>query len=405
MNLSLRIARRYLFAKRSTNAINIITGIAIFGLSVGTTALVLVTSVFNGFDDLISAMYGNFNPDLRITPTQGKTFRLDSAQLRRIRGLPGIAFVSQTLEEIAFFEHEDKQDFGLLKGVDAYYDLVTNIDSTIQEGRFKLQNKDQELVVLGMGMRSKLAVDVTRPFRGINVYMAKKEGAGLFGEPFRRRTVTPIGSFLVQQDFDNQYVISSLDFARQMLATRDELSALEVKVNEGYTIADAKRVLREELGPGFEIKDRYEQEEAFMKLMQLEKWMGYAIGSLMMLLIAFNLVGALWMIVLEKKNDIAILKSMGATEGTVRNIFLLEGLLLSAIGLIIGLILAALIYYAQKQYELIGIPGSFIVNAYPISMRWGDLFIIACTVLGIGLLASLPPALRAVRVPALIREE
>lgn len=405
MNLSLRIARRYLFAKRSTNAINIITGIAIFGLSVGTAALVLVTSVFNGFDDLISAMYSNFNPDLRVTPRTGKTFVLDEAQLRRIRSLPGVEFVSQTLEEIAFFEHDDKQDFGLLKGVDEYYDLVTNIDSTIREGRFKLQDGDRELVVLGMGMRSKLAVDVTRPFMGINVYMAKKEGAGLFGEPFRRRTVTPVGSFIVQQEFDNQYVISSLDFARQMLATRDELSALEVKVSDGYRVKDAKAALQQELGEDFVIKDRYEQEEAFMKLMQLEKWMGFAIGSLMMLLIAFNLVGALWMIVLEKKKDIAILKSMGATNATVRNIFLKEGLLLSGLGLSIGFVLAILLYLAQKQFDLIGIPGSFIVNAYPISLRWGDFVLIAITVLAIGLLASLPPALRAVRVPAMIREE
>lgn len=405
MNLSFRIARRYLFAKRSTNAINIISGISIFGLSVGTAALILLLSVFNGFDDLISAMYGNFNPDLRVTPKTGKTFVLDESQLNRLRNLPGVEFVSQTLEEIAFFEYEDKQDFGLLKGVDEYYDLVTNIDSAIREGRFKLTNGDQQLVVLGMGMRTKLAVDVTSPFRGINVYMAKKEGSGLFGEPFRRRTVQPSGSFLVQQDFDNQYVISSLEFARQMLATSDEVSALEIKVSDGYRIIDAKRALEAELGPDFDVKDRYQQEEAFMKLMQLEKWMGFAIGSLMMLLIAFNLVGSLWMFVLEKKKDIAILKSMGATNRTVRNIFLKEGVLLSALGLGIGLTLAVLLYLAQKQLDLVSIPGSYVVSAYPISLRWGDVLVVAVTVIGIGLLASVPPALRAVRVPALIREE
>ncbi|NRB61426.1 MAG: FtsX-like permease family protein [Saprospiraceae bacterium] len=405
MNLSFRIARRYLFAKRSTNAINIITGISIFGLSVGTAALILVSSVFNGFDDLISGMYGNFNPDLRVTPEIGKSFSLTDKQLQVLRGLPEVAYVSQTLEEIAFFEYSDKQDFGLLKGVDEYYQLVTNIDSTIREGSFALTKGEQDMVVLGMGMRVKLAVDVNNPFNGINVYMAKKEGAGLFGEPFRRRTVQPAGSFLVQQDFDNQYVLSSIGFARKMLATRDEVSALEIKVAEGYRPIDAKRVLEQELGDGFVIKDRYEQEEAFMKLMQLEKWMGFAIGSLMLLLIAFNLVGALWMIVLEKKNDISILKSMGATNTTVRNIFLKEGLLLTAIGLGTGLGLAMLLYIAQKQLDLIGIPGSFMVSAYPISMRWGDVVIITITVLLIGLIASIPPALRAIRVPALMREE
>lgn len=405
MNLSFRIARRYLFAKRSTNAINIITGISIFGLSVGTAALILVSSVFNGFDDLISGMYGNFNPDLRVTPVSGKTFPMSEEALRKIRSLPGVEYVCRTLEEIAFFEYDDKQDFGLLKGVDEYYELVTNIDSTIREGRFKLRNGEQELVVLGMGMRIKLAVDVNSPFQGVNVYMAKKEGAGLFGEPFRRRTVQPAGSFLVQQEFDNQYVISSLEFAQQMLGTSDEVSALEIKVAKGYRPIDAKRALREALGPGFEIKDRYEQEEAFMKLMKLEKWMGFAIGSLMMLLIAFNLVGALWMIVLEKKKDISILRSMGATQVTVRNIFLKEGLLLTGVGLGIGLGLAFLLYIAQKQFDLIGIPGSFAVSAYPISMRWGDVVVVVVTVMAIGLLASVPPALRAVRVPALIREE
>ena len=404
MNLSLRIARRYLFAKKSTNAINIISGISVLGVAVGTAALVLVLSVFNGFEDLIMGMFNAFNPDVKVTPVSGKAFAVDSAKLYQLREIPGVDLVSQTLEEVAFFEHEGNQDFGILKGVDEYFAPVTGIDSMVREGTYQLRDGQRNLAVLGLGMRNKLSASADG-FSSINVYMAKRKSTGFSSKPFRRKFFSPAGTFVVQQDFDSQYVLSNLAFVRELMNARGQVSALEINIDPRAAIALLIAQIREVLGPEFAVKGRYEQDEAFLKLMNLEKWMYYALFSLALILVAFNLIGSLWMIVLDKKKDIAILKSMGATEVTVRNIFLNEGLLLCLLGLAIGISVALALYVAQKTVGIITIPAGFIVDTYPISMRWPDLVVVSVTVIIIGLLASLPPALTASRVPAIIQEE
>lgn len=409
MNLSLRIARRYLFAKKSTNAINIITGISVLGIAVGSAALVLVLSVFNGFEDLITGMYSNFNPEVQVIPAQGKSFIPDSIHLEAITALEGVAALSQTVEEVAFFEYNDNQDFGILKGVDEYFSQVVGIDSTVREGQYELTDGGRNLAILGLGMRNKLSVNVGDPFAAMTVYMPmRKKRASSFGlpvEPFRRQFIYPAGTFVIQQDFDNQYVLSSLEFAQQLLGDKRVISALEIRLSEDADADATMQQIQQIMGDEFEVNDRFDQEEAFMKLMQVEKWLSYAIASLMMLMVAFNMIGALWMIVLEKQKDIAILKSMGAVNKTIRNIFINEGLLLSLVGLAAGFLLAVGLYTLQKTVGIISVPGNFIVDAYPISMRVIDFIIVAVTVLAIGGLASLPPALRAVRVSAMVREE
>ncbi len=405
MNLAFRIARRYVFAKKTTNAINIITGISVFGIAVGAGALVLVLSVFNGFEDLITSMYSNFNPDVKVLPAQGKTFDVDSAFLKKVYAISGVALVSQTLEETAFFEYKNSQDFGTLKGVDALYQSVTGIDSTVREGLFKLREGQQEMAVLGLGMRNKLQVNVDDLFSTMVVYMPKAREVGMFDQQFRRLSVYPVGTFVIQQEFNNKYVLTSIEFARRLLDTDDAVSALEIKLRANANVDRTIQDIRQALGPEFVVQNRYEQEEAFLKLMKIEKWLSFAIVSLMLLLVAFNMVGALWMIVLEKQKDIAILKSMGTLDNTVRNIFLQAGGLLTALGIGIGFMLALTLYGGQKAFGLVSIPGNFIVDSYPISMRLPDFVVVAATVLLIGLLASVPPALRAQRVSALIREE
>ncbi len=405
MNLSLKIARRYLFAKKSTNAINIITGISVFGIAVGTAALLLVLSVFNGFEDLITQMYSNFNPDVKVLPAQGKTFEVDSVMLDRLYRIDGVELVSQTLEETAFFEYKGSQDFGTLKGVDALYARVTGIDSTVQEGKYKLQDGTIENAVLGLGMRNKLQVNVDDLFSPMTIYMPKAREVSMFEQQFRRLSVYPVGTFVNQQEFNNKYVLTSLDFARRLLDAAGEVSALEIKLVKNASSTRTIENIRSTLGEHYIVKNRYEQEEAFLRIMNIEKWLSFAIAGLMLVLVAFNMVGALWMIVLEKQKDIAILKAMGALDNMVRNIFLGEGLLLCLLGIGIGFTLALITYAAQKSFGLVAIPGNFIVEAYPISIRWGDFGVVAATVLAIGLLASVPPALRAMRVSALIREE
>ncbi len=405
MNLPLKFARRYLASKRSTNAINIITGIAVFGVSIGTAALVLVLSVFNGFEDLITGMYGNFNPDLKIIPAKGKNFPADSVMLSNIRSTEGVAFAAQTVEEVAFFSYKDNQEVGILKGVDSSYNKVAKMDSSIWNGRFRLVDGKVNMAVLGIGMHNKLSININDPFTPIAVYMPKRQETGPLENQFRERFTYPVGAFVIQQDFDNQYVITSIEFARDLLGFDDETSAIELKVEPGASTPAVKKALKNLMGEGFIVKDRYEQEEAFFRLMKMEKWLSFAIVSLMMLMVAFNIVGALWMIVLEKQKDIAILKSMGALDNTVRNIFLAEGLLLCGLGVVVGFLIAIVVVILQKTVGIITIPGDFIIEAYPISTRIFDFLVVAVTVMFIGLLASLPPAMRAKRVPTLMREE
>ncbi len=406
MNFPLLVARRYLFAKRSTNAINIITGISVLGISIGTAALILVLSVFNGFEDLLTGLFGHFNPEVKVTPAKGKTFLADSLVLAQLRALPGVLYVSETLEEIAFFEYDGSQDFGALKGVDTIFARVNGIDSTLREGAYVLQKDDRNCAVLGAGMRNKLSVNVNSPISTMTVYMPTEQTGGGMSKPFKTRLMYPTGTFAIQQDFDNQYILTNLEFVRELLdAPPTTVSALEFKCRPGVSVPAVKADIQQILGPAFVIKDQYQQNEAFFKVMQLEKWMGFAITSLMLILMAFNTIGALWMIVLDKQKDISILKSLGATDRTVRSIFLLEGLLLTLFGMVLGVGLAVGLYVVQKQYGIITIPQGFLMESYPISMRASDFLPVTGIVIGIGLLASLAPALRAERVPAFLREE
>jgi lipoprotein-releasing system permease protein len=403
LQLPFYISGRYLFSRKSTNAINIITGIATLGISVGTAALILILTVFNGFEDLVNGMMGNFNPDVAITPASGKTFRADSTGIAALKGIKGVKAVGLSLEEVAFFEYAKIQDFGIIKGVSKNYDQIVNIDSTIQEGLFKTEDRDNYYAVVGAGLRNKLAVNVENPLEPLSVFMAKSEETGAAEQQFRQQVAMPIGVFSVQQEFDNQYVISSLEMVQRLLAKKDEVSAYEVKLerkDDRQTIDD----IRQLMGSEFVVKDRFQQNAAFLKIMNVEKWMSFAIVSLMLVLIAFNMIGSLWMIVLDKKNDIAVLKSMGMNDRTVRNIFLGTGLWVIGIGMAFGFLLSVILYLYHKQVGLIPVPEGFMMDTYPASMRVIDFFIVGCTVVLIGVIASIPAARKAMSIKALFNE-
>ncbi len=403
MNLPIKFARRYLFAKRSTNAINIISGITVFGLSIGAAALVLVLSVFNGLEDLITSMVNAFNPDVKVAPIKGKVFLPEADKLLKIKELEGVLYVSHTLEEVAFFQYQKNQNVGILKGVDQYFHQVTSIDSTLFEGEYLLEKDQYNFAILGRGIRSKLGVNIDDNFNNLKVYMAKRKNVGPLAKPFREQYAIPRGTFSIQPDYDQKYVLTSLQFARKLLNYDKEVSYLEIKLNPESDQANIVQQIRAILGPNFSVKDRYEQDEAFNKIMNVEKWISYAILSLTLLLVAFNMIGSLWMIVLDKKKDISILKSMGATDKLVRNIFLSQGILLSLVGMSIGFMLALALYFLQKQFGIVPSPG-FIVEAYPIEIQLTDFLVVAATVLVVGLAASIAPSLKAASIPAIIRE-
>jgi len=403
LNLPIKFARRYLFAKKSTNAINIISGITVFGLAIGTAALVLVFAVFNGLEDLIRSMSSNFTPDVKVSPVKGKVFELDASTLLKIEELPGVAQVSKTIEEVAFFVYRDNQTFGVLKGVDDAFHKVTNVDSTLWEGEYLLNNEAGNFAILGRGMRNKLAVNIDSPLNyPLKVYMAKRKES--LTKPFREKLALPRGVFSIQPEFDQKYVLSSLAFAQQLMNYDKEISALEIKLNPTVTPATTLQNIQTILGPQFLVQDRYQQDEGFNRVMNIEKWITVAITSLTTILVAFNMIGALWMVVLDKKKDISILKSMGASNQLIRNIFMNEGLLLTLVGMLSGFALALFLYFLQKQFSLVPSPG-FIVDAYPILMRFADFIYVTFIVLTIGFLASIGPSIKAASIPAIVREE
>ncbi|MEM1124922.1 MAG: FtsX-like permease family protein, partial [Bacteroidota bacterium] len=352
MNLPIKFAQRYLFAKRSTNAINIISGITVFGLAVGTAALVIVFGVFNGLGELIRNMSSNFSPDVKVMPAKGKFFVPDAAKLAEIRAIEGVLAVSKTIEEIAFFEYNGKTTFGTLKGVDAEFHQVTAVDSSLWEGEYLLGEPKGNFTLLGKGIRSKLDVNIDDPVsNNLKVYMAKRKES--LTKPFRTKLAVPRGIFSIEPEVDQTYVLSSLAFARKLMNYDEEVSFLEIKLKKGSTDSKTVDAIKTVMGDQFLVQDRYQQDEAFNKIMNVEKWTTVAITSLTLLIVAFNLIGALWMVVMDKRKDISILKSMGATDSLVRNIFLSEGLLLSMVGMFSGFILALILYTLQKTIGIV----------------------------------------------------
>jgi lipoprotein-releasing system permease protein len=388
------LSRRYLFAKRSTNVINIISGISLVGIAISTAALLLTLWVFNGFEALLSDLFSHFNPELKVEPAQGKFFTADSSTIALFRHTEGVEIVGECLEEIAFFSYDGAQDFGKIKGVDAQFAALTRIDTTIVAGSYGTAYSESVQLMVGAGLAHKLTINVNGGFAPLKIFMPEKEQGGALSKPFKTRIGYPQGVFAIHQDFDNEYVLADLGFVRELLELPNAVSSLEIKIKAGYSPQKVKQDILAKTGGRFLIRDRYEQNEAFFKVMRLEKWLGYAVTCLILVLMAFNLVGALWMIVIEKERDIATYKSFGASDQMVKQIFIAQGLLLTFIGLLSGIVLAFILYFAQKQFGLLSIPQGFLVTSYPIEMRWSDFVPVTCTVLVIGYLATLLPAWR-----------
>jgi lipoprotein-releasing system permease protein len=370
----------------------------------GTAALILVLSVFNGFEELIASMINKFNPELIIVPDTGKYFDENDALIARIKEVDGVVAVSKVIEETAAFEYQNIPYAGTLKGVDDAFRSVTSIDSTIIEGHFILQDDQFAYAILGSGMARNLSVDVLNVFESLSIHMPDRKMATSMN-PFRTRLIKPIGVFSVQQDIDNEIVIVPLGFAQSILGREAKLSSIGIRLSETADPDRVQKDLKNLLGADMVIKNRYQQDEEFLKLMNIEKWMAFLIACLMILLIAFNLIGCLWMIILDKKKDIAILKAMGSSATMIRQIFMRLGLLYTFSGIVLGVLLALILYMVQKQFGIITIPQGFVIDTYPIQMRWSDIIVVSLTVVLIGTMASLPAALRAGRLSDTIRNE
>lgn len=395
-SLTLDIARRYLFGKKSTNSINIITGISVFGISIGTAALILILSVFNGFEGLLSGLFNSFNPDIQVLPSEGKYFKVSDKDLLALEALPEVVAVSKTIEEHALFEYKDRQELGMIKGVDVAYGKVTGLDTMAIDGKYILQKEQVQYGYIGVGMRNKLSINIDDRLSSISIYMPTSKTKMMGTKEFNSKIIYPAGVFSVKSDNDS-YVITSLSLATSLLNKADQVSALEVKMKEDTDTEIVKTQMAGILGDQLTYKDRYQQDESFLKVMRIEKWISFLITGLTMFLIAFNLLGALWMIVLDKQKDISVLKSLGFNSSDVRWLFLKLGLLISILGILLGFVIALIFYFLQVEYGLIGVPDGFLMDSYPVKLKLTDFLLVSITVLGIGWLASLIPSNQAAK--------
>lgn len=405
MNLSLDIARRYLLGKKSTNAINIITWVSITGLSIGTAALITILSVFNGFEEVLIGLFDSFNPQVKISPVSGKYFTIPDSTYNELLSLPEVAYVSKSLEEVALFDYDGIQEVGIIKGVDDRFRMATDIDSSLRMGKLILEKTGFKQAVFGSGLSTKLSINHNDAIAPVEVYVPTRENRGPLAKDYERMAIYPSGVFTAGSEADMQYAVTHIDYVAELLDLKGYYSHLEIKLKENISANLGKEKILMVLGPEFKAQDRYEQDETFFKVMNTEKWVSFVIATFILFIIAFNLVGSLWMLVLEKKLDLSILQALGFTREKVRNLILSEGLMVTILGLVSGIVLAVIIYILQKQFGLISIPDGFMIDSYPIKMKTTDILLVSITVLTIGILASLLPALRAARITPYVRQE
>ena len=408
MFLPLTIAKRYLFSKKSTNAINIISGIAIASIAIGCASLLIIMSVFNGLEDLIASLYNSFNPEIKVQPKTGKTFEVDSNTVYQLSEIEGVAAVSTTIEEVAFFRYKDSEHFGMIKGVDEAFKTVTKLDTSVNKGTYVLKEDGKYFALLGLGLEYQLGIDVNNPFHFLKIYVPKaKNKGGLANKAFNVQGIDPEGVFVTEQEIDSKYVVTHIDFVRKMLqVSPNTVGTIEIALDKGVNIATVQKQIQTLLGEQFTVQNRKQQEAEFYRLMKVEKWIAYAVICLTLVLIVFNMIGALWMLVLEKKRDIAVLKAMGANAQLVARIFQYQGVLMTAIGVVVGFGIAVIAILAQQTFGIVKFAGAgtFVVEAYPISMRWFDFVIVFVTIVLIGYLASLIPSKKAAKMVSLVRD-
>ncbi len=389
MNLSLYIAKRYLFAKKSHNAINVISGVSVCGVALATLALVCTLSVFNGFQDLVATLFTAFDPQLKITATSGKVFNAQDSCIQDLRRLPEVEVFSESLEDNAMVQYKGRQAMIVLKGIQDNFNQLTAIDSILY-GRGQMVLSDEvvdyvipgvELVsILGTGIRFVDPLEVYAPKRGTKINVANPTSSFKSGYLYSSGLVFAVN----QQKYDASYMLTSLDFARKLFQYETEVSSIELKLKDGTDIDKAKETIREQLGEGFMVLDRYEQQSDTFRIMEVEKLISYIFLTFILLIACFNVIGSLSMLIIDKRADVVTLRNLGADNTLISRIFLFEGCLISLLGAVIGIVLGLILCLVQQEFGLIGLggagEGSFIVDAYPVSVHVQDVILVFVTV-------------------------
>lgn len=395
MNFPFYIARRYLFSKKSTHAINVISGVSVVGVAVATMALVVTLSVFNGFHDLVASLFTAFDPQLKVTPAVGKTAPADDPVLTRIRHLPEVEVATETVEDMALAIYGDRQAMVTIKGVDDNFDSLTHIrEILVGEGEYELHAAGLNYGIPGIRLAEALGTGY-RYDRPLKIYAPKREGQLNMANPtdgfVEDELYSPGVLFSVKQaKYDKSYIVTSIGFARNLFGQQGMVSALELRLKPGTDFDAAKEKIRQMAGGKYTVKDRFEQQEDTFRIMKIEKLIAYIFLTFILAVACFNIIGSLSMLIIDKKADVSTLRNLGASDKQIVRIFLFEGRMISAIGAVLGIAVGLLLCWLQQTYGLVGLgrsSGSFIIDAYPVSVHPEDVALIFVTVLAVGFIA------------------
>ncbi|MGN0188291.1 MAG: FtsX-like permease family protein [Candidatus Cryptobacteroides sp.] len=396
------IAGRYLFAKKSHNVINIISGISAAGMAIGTAALIIILSVYNGFDSLVKSMMGTVEPDLLVTPSSGKVFVPQGEAYDWLYAQESVESICTVLQETVFLDYDGKQSVAVAKGVDEIYEEESPLRNFLRDGEFVLHRGDVPLACVGAGLAYSLGVS-PRFLAPIEMYFPSRTAPVSLSNPAASvcmEAVYPSSVFAVNNDIDAECLIVPIEVMRELLEYGDEVSAVEVRMREGTSAREIERVRRtasQMLGDGFKVSTRFQQNESLYKMMKYEKASIYLILIFVIIIIAFNVFGSLMMLIIEKEDDIRTLRSLGATDSLIRRTFVLEGWMISLIGLAAGLAVGIGFVLLQSRFGFIAMPGNFIVRAYPVILSWSDVALTSAAVALIGYLIAFIPVSRRFR--------
>ncbi len=395
MSFPFYIAKRYLFSKKSTNAINVISAISVVGVVVATMALVIVLSVFNGFHDLVASFSTQFDPQLKIVPTEGKTAPADDPILTELRQFPEVDVATECVEDQALAMFNGKQAMVMLKGVDDNFDELTHIREIVYgEGDFQLHTADLQYGTIGIRLAQDLGMGA-RFGDYLLIYAPRRDGQLDLTDPSDGFVVdsliTPGVVFSTRQGkYDKNYIVAPIGFARLLFEQQGMLSSLEIRLKDGSNLDNVKRQMRRVAGGKYKVLDRFEQQADTFKIMQIEKLIAYIFLTFILVVACFNIIGSLSMLIIDKKDDIATLRKLGADDRQITRIFLFEGRMIAALGAIVGILLGLLLCWLQQEFGLVGMGGStgmFVINAYPVSVHYSDILIIFLTVIAVSWLA------------------
>ena len=395
MNFPFYIARRYLFSKKSTNAINVISGNSVVGVAVATMALVITLSVFNGFSDLVATLFTAFDPQLEVVPTKGKTAPADDPILTEIRSLPQVAVATECVEDMALVTYRGRQAMVTIKGVEDNFDQLTHIREILYgDGTFELHAADLQYGILGIRLAEQLGTGY-RFEEPLQVYTPRREGQVDVldaSEGFVQDELYSPGVLfsVMQAKYDKNYVLTSVGFARRFFDQQGMLSSLELRLKPGSDFEGVKQQMKRIAGDRYAVKDRYEQQDDTFRIMEIEKFIAYIFLTFILVVACFNIIGSLSMLMVDKRDDVITLRNLGASDKQITQVFLFEGRMISALGAIIGLLVGLLLCWLQQTFGIIALgssAGSFIVDAYPVSVHLWDVVLVFITVLVVGLLS------------------